>query len=96
MWVPSCDCESGRRHLIEDGSSISKGVNVLSAVSNEIDCVFFHLLENPRLCDRSAVEAASDRDSTDIGGSSSPVNPIGKREHGQTQHEGKESRRRLT
>jgi hypothetical protein len=47
--------ESGRRYLIQDGSSISKGVDVLSNVSMDINCVFFHLLENPRLCDRSAV-----------------------------------------
>jgi hypothetical protein len=47
---------AGRRYLIEDGSSISKGVDVLSAVSDEINCVFLHLLENPTLCDRSAVE----------------------------------------
>jgi hypothetical protein len=51
---------AGRRYLIEDGSSISKGVEVLSAVSEEINCVFLHLLENPILCDRSAVEATSD------------------------------------
>jgi hypothetical protein len=50
---------AGRRYLIEDGSSISKGVEVLSAVSEEINCVFLHLLENPRLCDRSAVEIVS-------------------------------------
>jgi hypothetical protein len=43
-------------YLIEDGSSISKGVDVLSAVSNDIDSVFLHPLENPRLCDRNAVE----------------------------------------
>jgi hypothetical protein len=86
--------KAGRRYLIEDGSSISKGVEVLSAVSTEIDCVFLHLLENPRLCDRRAVEAASD--GTDNGGSMSPVHHIGKREHGRTQNEGKESRRRLT
>ena len=85
--------EAGRRYLIEDGSSASKGVEVLSAVSNEINCVFLHLLENPTLCDRSAVETASDSDSTDIGGS---VNPIGKREHGRAQNEVKDSRRRLT
>jgi hypothetical protein len=48
--------KAGRRYLIEDGSSISKGVEVLSAVSSETDCVFLHLLENPTLCDRSAVE----------------------------------------
>jgi hypothetical protein len=86
--------EAGRRYLIEDGSSVSKGVKVLSAVSEEINCVFFHLSENPRLCDRSAVEAASD--STDNGESTSPVNPIEKREHSRAQTEGKESRRRLT
>jgi hypothetical protein len=62
---------AGRRYLAQDGSSISKGVQVLSAVSNEIDCVFLHLLENPRLCDRSAVELMSD--GTDNGGSTSPV-----------------------
>jgi hypothetical protein len=48
--------EAGRRYLIEDGSSISKGVEVLSRVSDDINCVFLHLLENPRLCDRRAVE----------------------------------------
>jgi hypothetical protein len=48
--------KAGRRYLIEDGSSISKGVEVLSAVSSETNCVFLHLLENPTLCDRSAVE----------------------------------------
>jgi hypothetical protein len=51
--------EVGRRYLIEDGSSISKGVEVLSSVNNDIDCVFLHLLENPRLCDRRAVEMVS-------------------------------------
>jgi hypothetical protein len=88
--------EAGRRYLIEYGSSISKGVKVLSAVSNEINCVFWHLLENPRLCDRSAVEAPA-KDSTDNGGSTSPVNhTTGKRQHGRAQNEGKESCRRLT
>jgi hypothetical protein len=85
---------AGRRYLIEDGGSISKGVEVLSAVRNEIDCVFLHLLENPRLCDRRAVDAASD--SSDNDGSTSQVNHIGKREHGRAQNEGNESRRRLT
>jgi hypothetical protein len=40
---------AGRRYLIKDGSSISKGVDVLSAVSDEIDCVFLHLLEKSKL-----------------------------------------------
>ncbi len=34
---------------MEDGSSVSKGVEVLSAVSKAIDCGFFHLLENAAL-----------------------------------------------
>jgi hypothetical protein len=45
--------------LIEDGSSISKGVEVLSRVNSEINCVFLHLLENPTLCDRRAVKTAT-------------------------------------
>jgi hypothetical protein len=47
---------AGRRYLIEDGSSASKGVEVLSRVNHDINYVFMHLLENPRLCDRRAVE----------------------------------------
>jgi hypothetical protein len=82
--------EAGRRYLVEDGSSISKGVEVLSARSHDINCVFFHLLENPRLCDRSAVEIGSPE--------GSPANCNGKREQEQDQtlKEAKESRRRRT
>jgi hypothetical protein len=86
--------EAGRRYLIQDGSSVSKGVKVLSKVNTDINCVFIHLLENPRLCDRSAVEMVSDSN-TDNGGSASLVHHIGKREHGRAQDESKESRRRL-
>jgi hypothetical protein len=32
--------QAGRRYLIEDGSSISKGVDVLSRVYNDTNCVF--------------------------------------------------------
>jgi hypothetical protein len=52
---------AGRRYLIKDGSSISKGVEVLSAVSDKIDCVFLHLLENPSLGDRRAAETTTGR-----------------------------------
>jgi hypothetical protein len=93
--------EAGRRYLIEDGYSISKGVEVLCAVSNEINCVFLHLLENPTLCDRSAVEKviAGERSN---GRSTHPNPPAGsgggsgggKREQA-IAHKGKESRRRL-
>jgi hypothetical protein len=83
---------AGRRYLIEDGSSVSKGIEVLSAVSRDINCVFLHLLENPTLCDRSAVDSASDSTSNHNSESTSPV----KREHGQAENEGKKSRRRMT
>jgi hypothetical protein len=51
----------GRRYLIKDRSFISKGVDVLSAVSDEIDCAFLHLLENPSLCDRKAANTTPSR-----------------------------------
>jgi hypothetical protein len=75
---------AGRRYLVQDGSSISKGVDVLSGVSNNINSVFLHLLENPRLCDRSAVEmsnignmdnARSASPGNSSGGKRSPVTP---------------------
>jgi hypothetical protein len=66
-----------------------------AAVQEKSDCVFLHLLENSRLCDRSAVEAASaspegSKDST------SPANHNGKREQDQARKEDKESRKRRT
>jgi hypothetical protein len=84
---------AGRLYLIQDGSSIPKGVDVLSSVSNDINCVLLHLLENPALCNRSAAEAPSD--SGDYERLTSPANPNGKREQTSVDN-GKESRRRLT
>jgi hypothetical protein len=85
---------AGRRYLIEDGSSISKGVNVLSAVSDDINCVFLHLLENPGLCNRRAIETTTISRlpvTTNLDESCSN----GKRERAQSQPAGKEPRRRL-
>jgi hypothetical protein len=72
---------AGRRYLVQDGSSVSKGVEVLSRVNNNINCAFLHLLENPRLCDRSAVEMVTAGES--IGRSTNPSASSGggKREH---------------
>jgi hypothetical protein len=83
---------AGRRYLIKDGSSISKGVDVLSAVSDEIDCVFLHLLENPSLCDRRAAETTAGRRRP----SANPDEPssTGKRERALSLLD-KEPRRRL-
>jgi hypothetical protein len=87
---------AGRRYLVQDGSSISKGVQVLSMVNDDINCVFLHLLENPRLCDPSAVEMAIAGESSDGSSSTNPnaSSGEGKREQA-TAHKGKESRRRF-
>jgi hypothetical protein len=84
----------GRRYLIEDGSSIAKGVEVLSAVSDKINCVFLHLLENPRLCDRSAVEKVSVGESNGSWTNSTDGSGGGKRERASIDG-GKTSHRRL-
>jgi hypothetical protein len=45
---------AGRGYLLDGHASfVSKGVDVLSAVSDDVNCVFLHLLENPLLCNRS-------------------------------------------
>jgi hypothetical protein len=89
---------AGRRYLVQDGSSISKGVDVLSRVNNVINSVFLHLLENPRLCDRSAVEMSSigniDNDMATSPGDHSGGSG-GKREHEAPSRMGIETRRRL-
>ena len=86
---------AGRRYLIQDGSSIPKGIEVLSRVSTNMSCVFLHLLENPRLCDRSAVEMVNAAE--DNSRSTSPTARCGggKRQQASAQHKVKESRRRL-
>jgi hypothetical protein len=83
---------AGRRYLIEDGSSISKGVEVLSAVNDDINCVFLHLLENPGLCDIRAVDSTTGRRRP--GGNLDKSSSTGKRERVQSQPS-QESRRRL-
>jgi hypothetical protein len=45
---------AGRGYVLDGhGSFDPKGVGVLSAVSDDLNCVFLHLLENPSLCNRS-------------------------------------------
>jgi hypothetical protein len=89
---------AGRRYLVQDGSSISKGVDVLSRVNDDINSVFLHLLENPRLCDRGAVEMSSSSiGNMDNAGSTSPGNRHNgdKREQQAPSQLAKETRRRL-
>jgi hypothetical protein len=78
---------AGRWYVIGDG-----GVEVLIRVNNDINCVFLHLLENPRLYDRRAVEIVTGdkRNGTNLTGGSGG----GKQEQASV-YEGKESRRRI-
>jgi hypothetical protein len=87
---------AGRRYLlVQDGSSIPKGVEVLSRVNDDINCVFLHLLENPRLCDRSNISAISPPASSDGSTTSPPTSSIGAKRDQASAHGGQESRRRL-
>jgi hypothetical protein len=43
--------QAGRCYLIDDAGSIAKGVEVLVDVRDDLACLFYHLLENPLLCD---------------------------------------------
>jgi hypothetical protein len=54
--------KAGRHYLLDDVPSIVKGIKVLSDISDDLDCVFLHLLENPLLCDitRRSIEAETD------------------------------------
>jgi hypothetical protein len=83
---------AGRRYLIKDGSSVSKGVDVLSAVSDDMNCVFLHLLENPSLCNRRASETTTGKREGNANLDEPPRS--GKRGRGQSQPAGKEPRRR--
>jgi hypothetical protein len=43
--------QAGRRYLLDDAGSIAKGVEVLIDVRDDLGCLFYHLLENPVLCE---------------------------------------------
>ena len=55
--------KAGRRYLKDDPSNIRKGCDVLINVIDDLDAIFYHLKENPILCDRTKVG----------GGANSPV-----------------------
>lgn len=40
----------GRRYLLLDSRKTEGGAHVLAAVADNLDCLYFHLLENPPLC----------------------------------------------
>jgi hypothetical protein len=43
--------QAGRRYLIDDAGLVARGVEVLVDVRDDLGCLFYHLLENPMLCD---------------------------------------------
>ena len=42
--------KAGRRYLSEESTSNSKYIVVLAKVKNDLDCLYYHLRENPILC----------------------------------------------
>lgn len=42
--------QAGRKYLIEEKLSLSKGIKVLASVSDSPDCLYYHLRENLALC----------------------------------------------
>jgi hypothetical protein len=85
----------GRRYILRDPSSVSGSIGVFAGVSNDVNCVLVHMLENPRLCDRRAVQMVSDGVSN--GNSTNPTTGSngGKRERARAHDEGRISQRRL-
>jgi hypothetical protein len=54
----------GRRYLVERGPECRvAGVGLLSAVSDDLDCLFYHLRENPDLCNREEGKAEETKSS---------------------------------
>lgn len=43
----------GRSYLIKDAASIAKGVEILIGVSDDVGCLFYHLLDNPTLSQKT-------------------------------------------
>jgi hypothetical protein len=48
---------AGRRYLIEDSTSKEACINVLAQVNDDLDCLYFHLRENPVLFTRMTCNA---------------------------------------
>jgi hypothetical protein len=46
---------SGRRYVQVDSSNRFRGLQVLEAVNDDLDCLYYHLRENPLLCEQSSI-----------------------------------------
>ena len=45
---------AGRNYLVRDRGNKRKGVHMLGSLSDDLDCLFFHLREDPVLCSRNS------------------------------------------
>jgi hypothetical protein len=87
--------KAGRRYILRDLSSIPSSIGVFAGVSDDVNCVLVHMLENPRLCDQRGVEMVSDGDRNGNWMNPTAGSDGGKRERASAQDEGKVSHRRL-
>jgi hypothetical protein len=84
--------KAGRRYILRDPSSSPGSIGVFAVVSDDVNCVLVHMLENPRLCGRRTVEMVSAGSSD---GSSTARSVGGKRERANAHDEDKVSHRSL-
>jgi len=42
----------GRRYLVEDKFSKRRAVSLLAKVAHDLNCIYFHIRENPQVCKR--------------------------------------------
>jgi hypothetical protein len=57
--------KSGRSRALKDPSNKLAGVSVLNSISDNVDCLFLHLRENPSLCNRHCGRRGRKRKVTD-------------------------------
>lgn len=53
--------QAGRRYLQKNSPPLSQGVNVLASVSDSLDCLYYHLRENPAFCSVSSETRRSEK-----------------------------------
>jgi hypothetical protein len=87
--------KAGRRYILRDPSSIPGSIGVFAGISDDVNCVLVHMLENPRLCDQRAVETVTTGEGDGSLAKASARSDGGKRERASAEDEGKVSHRRL-
>jgi hypothetical protein len=91
-----CLNKAGRRYIVRDPSSIPSSIGVFTGVSDDVNCVLVHMSENPRLCNRRAMETVNAGKSNGHSTNPSASSDGGKREPAGAHNKGKVSHRRLS